>query len=831
MGRYVRLAAFFGASVGASVLTGCGIGNLADTAPQTQALAITGTVHGGEQGISGATVQLWETGTTGYGTGAAQLVSSTTTTLHTGSFTFPTANVSANCTGGPTAYLTASGGDPTGNTTTANNHAILLAAVIGPCSTTGASTTVDINEVTTVAAAYALGNFATVTQSSGSVLATLGIGTPTTNTQGLSDAAATAILLAPPSATGLAATSSASQYLPTSMLNSLADILSVCVNASEYNVYPCADQTKPTAAGLFTLATPPGGTAPTNVFQAAMNIAKYPGNNVPALLSLISANPAFVPTVPTTTVSSTLAPNDLSLGIAYPNSTMATSAAGSVAGIAIDKTDNVWVLGTASGSSTTTYQYIGELTNPTTGAAYNTTTASTAALDGTHTLRGARFDTSGNLWIADKGASAGGVIELPGASISGAVEYTFSSLSTLGQSDYDVAVDAGNNIWTASYYTSGGCATTTAQICDYVEFPKGGTVPYTATNSFNSTTAYTPAARGLAADAVSTSSGLGNIWSTNYLATGSTSTGNKTVSVLTPSTGTVTTITLGSAVDEPIGVALDASGGGYITTGYSAATSGLYYVSQPTSITTATVASTVATTGNTTYTGIPNANTSSPASTATTPLAIGGLSGPSYDAVDGAGNVFIANYPYGSIVEYNPTLVAFTSPYYGFSPNTNVPAQTLTITAVTLVSTGTANIYYTGDTAINGQQVTFSGFPTGAYSFLNGNTYTIIATSFNYFTIYDGGQTSATKATVAGSATIPATTQATFLCNQNVISSTSTTTTCSTVGNAQSRNNVIAIDRSGTVWTVGTNGTIVGMIGTAAPTNPILAAGASGSKP
>jgi hypothetical protein len=182
-------------------------------------------------------------------------------------------------------------------------------------------------------------------------------------------------------------------------------------------------------------------------------------------------------------------------------------------------------------------------------------------------------------------------------------------------------------------------------------------------------------------------------------------------------------------------------------------------------------------------------------------------------------------------VEYNPTLVAFTSPYYGFSPNTNVPAQTLTITAVTLVSTGTANIYYTGDTAINGQQVTFSGFPTGAYSFLNGNTYTIIATSFNYFTIYDGGQTSATKATVAGSATIPATTQATFLCNQNVISSTSTTTTCSTVGNAQSRNNVIAIDRSGTVWTVGTNGTIVGMIGTAAPTNPILAAGASGSKP
>jgi len=815
-----------------AMTAGCGIGNTTDSAsdPQTVPMTISGTVHGGEQPISGATVQLWQTGTTGYGTGAAQLVASTTTALHTGAFTFPTANVPANCTGTSGAYITASGGDPTGNTLTANNHAILLAAFIGGCNTTGASTSLIVNEVTTVAAAYALSNFSKVTQTTPTTLATLGIGAPTTNAIGLTDAAYNATVLATATSGGVANTGTSTVFLPTTMVNALADILSVCVDASEYNVYPCADQTSPAKKGLFSQATPPGGTAPTNVFQAAMNMAKYPGNNVAALLSLIPATPPFPATLAATTVTSTIAPNDLSLGIAYTNSTEATTAGASPTALAIDNSDNVWVIGGSSGTTTSTYNYIGELTSPSTGATYSTTLGSTVALDGTHTLRNSAFDTLGNLWMGDKNATipAGGVVELPGGSISAAVEYNFASLSTLGQSDYSAVVDGSNNIWTANVTATGSCTATSGSICDFVEFPKSSS--YAATNQFNGAAVATTSVHGLAADSVSSSSGKGNIWSGNYTVLGAT-TANNTITVLKPSTGASYVTTLGSTGNSPLSIALDATGGGYISTIATTATSGLYYVSQANSVSgSATVSSTVSVAGNATYTGIPNANSSSPASTATAPLAIGGLNQQGFDVVDGAGNVFLANYNYGTFVEYSPSLSAYVSPYYGFSPNIQVPAQTFNVTGLTQNATGTVTVTYTGNYAIAGQQVTFSGIPAGSYAFLNGNTYTVSTTSFTGLTIIDGGTTAIAKATYTSPfpTATASSTQAYFLCYANASTST---TSCTTSGNGTAHNNTIAIDRAGTVWTLGTNGTLLGLIGTAAPTNPILAAGASGSLP
>jgi hypothetical protein len=697
-----------------------------------------------------------------------------------------------------------------------------------------------------VATAYALGNFATissVTEANGDTLPQLNIGGPSTNVQGLADAVANAQLLAN-NQTGLANTSTSTTLLPTAAVNTLANIIASCVNT--------ASSTSGACSTILALAKPPtsGAVQPTNVFQALMNIAKFPGQNVSSLLSASTAYAPYAPAFSTTATSSSVAPNDLSLGIAYLNSTLATAAGNSPVGMTIDGNDDVWVIGASSGTTTSTANYLSELSNANSTQTYtNTLGATSSALDGSHTLRNARFDTSGNMWLTDKNSTAGGVIKLPKSgqtvSISSPTEYTFG-VTALDQNDYDLAVDASNNIWTASYGAQGNCTVaTSATECYYVEFPVGSSTPYTATDSFGSSVQPTPTVRGMAADAVSTSSGLGNIWTANYGVFGGGTGGGTTVEVLTPGTGALTTVTIGSTADSPFDIALDKTGGAYVDTVASTSASALYYVAQGTGspgttstgaatpTVNATVSSSVSVTGNGSsgaLVNIPNAASSAPASSATTPLAIGGLNSTGYMALDGAGNVFIPNYNYGSIVEYAPALNGYVSPYYGFSPSLTIPSSTITVTAVTLVSTGTANIYYTGDTVVNGQQVTFSGFPTGgAYNFLNGNTYTVSNTSFNYFIIPDGGQAAVSKTTVAGTGSFPATNQVLFECLPYV--TTSTSTVCTTVGNGGSRNNSVGIDRAGTVWTVATNGTLVGMIGTAAPTNPVLAAGQSGSLP
>lgn len=832
----ISKAVVLSALSGVALLSGCAVGNLAtESTPlaPVSGIEISGTVHGGATAISGATVSLYVSGTSGYGQGATLIgQSAAPTAISTGAFTITPTFSTTSCTSpGQIVYVTVSGGDPTGNTLTANNHAILMADVLGVCSSINSSIKLSINEATTVAAAYALRGFTKVTSAAGG-LASLNIGTPSTNTQGLSDAAANTLLLVNPN-TGYPNPSTATVLLPQNMVNSLANSTTACVNSTEYNVGNCST--------FLSLATPPSGSAPSNIYQALLNIAAYPGQNVASLLNLGTGFSLFQPTVSTTTATTTVAPNDLSLGIAYLNSTQATAAGNSAVGLTIDNSDNVWVIGASSGTSTSTYNYLSELTSSSAGPAYSNTLGSTQPLDGTHTLRNARFDTAGNLWLTDKNATAGGVIQVPksgsSVNIAGATEYTFG-IAALDQNDYDLAVDATGNVFTASYGAQGNCTlATSGTTCNYVEFQKSGS--YAATNLFGGSAQPSASVRGMAADTVSSSAGFGNIWAANYGVFGASTAGNS-VQFLKPSTGALTTVTLGSAADSPFGVALDASGNAYVTAVATQATSALYYVPQTTGgggttgtgstapTVNASITSSVPVTGNAgALANIPNA-TSSPASSATTPLAIGGLNGEGYDAVDGAGNVFISNYNYGSIVEYSPTLSGYVSPYYGFSPSLQIPASTITVTAITLASAGTANIYYTGGTVTNGQQVTFSGF-TGSYAFLNGNTYTVSNTSFAYFVIPDGGQTAISKTTTTGTATFAASNQVVFQCGP--YATTTTSTTCTTVGNGTARNNAIGIDRAGTVWTLGTNGTLVGLIGTAAPTNPVLAAGQAGQLP
>src|ERR1700721_4475698 len=74
------------AAIICALLAGCGYSG--PTSANT-AVALTGSVHGGQQPVSGATIQLYAAGTDGDGSVALPLLSSTVKTDSNGSFTIP----------------------------------------------------------------------------------------------------------------------------------------------------------------------------------------------------------------------------------------------------------------------------------------------------------------------------------------------------------------------------------------------------------------------------------------------------------------------------------------------------------------------------------------------------------------------------------------------------------------------------------------------------------------------------------------------------------------------------------------------------------------------
>ena len=123
---------------------------------------LRGTVHGGQQPVTGASIQLYAAGTTGYGTSATALLTSPVVTDGSGSFSITGDYTCPSSTS--QLYLVATGGNP-GLAAGTNNAALALMAALGPCSLHGSQYTLDpnafisINEVTTVASVYALAAF------------------------------------------------------------------------------------------------------------------------------------------------------------------------------------------------------------------------------------------------------------------------------------------------------------------------------------------------------------------------------------------------------------------------------------------------------------------------------------------------------------------------------------------------------------------------------------------------------------------------------------------------------------------------------------------------
>lgn len=394
-------ASLVAAALSASLLSaGCGAG-----APSTISgpvgLHLSGSVFGGQQPVIGATIQLYTVGTTATGAASTALITGAPVlTVAGGSFSI---TLTYSCTNATQVYIVARGGDPGAGV----NSASAMAAALGPCSSLTSGTFISINELSTVAAAYALAPFEgtsyiSVGASNGSQLGTLG----------LPNAFLTAAMLASPTQpTGIT--------VPTAELNTLANILASCVNSVGAGSTGCTQ--------LFNV------TGATNTFDAAFYIAKNPGAGaVTGLYTLSGSSAPFQPTLAT-------APTDFSVAVKYTGS--GSNPFSGPSGIAIDANGNALVAQQSGNGIVAVSPLSSGLTSSRNVAGSN--------LSGP---QGIAVDTTGYTWVANTGANNVAAIAPYGTDLS-----TFSSSAaryvtlTPGTSNPTaIATDTFGNAYTVS---------------------------------------------------------------------------------------------------------------------------------------------------------------------------------------------------------------------------------------------------------------------------------------------------------------------------------------------------------------------------------------------
>ncbi len=242
-------------------------------------------------------------------------------------------------------------GSTTGYAVYGVSSAITNLATLGNCPGTtaefaGTLSYVYMNEVSTVATAFAFSGFGT---------GPFTIGAPTTNLLGIQNAAVNAGQLYDIQGSNLSTTNDGEGHIarsatpagngivPQTTIDTLANILSSCVDA--------AGPTSSQCTTLFQYATSTGatsGTQPTDTATAAFNIAKFPGGsnaNSAAFMTYLFAlqSSGVVPYTPNLTTQ----PNDFSVAIAYPAASNAHM--GNPESIAIDGSGNVFFTNQSTG--------------------------------------------------------------------------------------------------------------------------------------------------------------------------------------------------------------------------------------------------------------------------------------------------------------------------------------------------------------------------------------------------------------------------------------------------------------------------------------------------
>ena len=477
---------------------------------------LQGMVHGGQTPIVGAHVYLYAANTTGYGNGSISLLQPTGGTVEDGSgnYYYPTQsggkfNITSDFTcpsGGSQVYLYAVGGDP--GLGDGANSAIGLMAALGTCNNLISAPYVVINEISTVATAYAIAGFAvdsTHVSSSSSSLATAtdvpNAFATVTNLESLGRGVA------------LATTPNLNGVVPQGTIDTIADILGACINSAGPSSTPCST--------LFANAMN-GNSQPGETATAAINIAHNPAANVTTLLGLLPTDLPFQPTL-------VYPPNDFTIAITYTGGGL-DGTGFAPEGVAIDAGGNVWVPNFgSSGLSEFTSNGI-----PKTGSPF-----SAAGLDNPTSVA---IDTYGNAWVANYNGNDISEFNSTGQKISGPPGFTGGGLNE----PYGIAIDSVGNAWAANF---GGNT-----LSEFESNTSGG-LAVSGSSGFGGNVLAGPA--GIAADV------NGDVWTENYIA----STGGLVEAVPSSLPGQPPTVTLfkGGGLNSPYSVAIDGSGNVWAT--------------------------------------------------------------------------------------------------------------------------------------------------------------------------------------------------------------------------------------------------------------------------
>lgn len=477
-----------------------------------------GSVIGGQNPIKGAVIQLYQieqSNSSSYTANAKPLISSTLTTDANGSFDITGLY---SCDPGSYLYITSAGGDPQlGN---GANNSITLVASVGLCEDLPTAPFIAVNEVTTVATAYAFAQFARTTpfgtplsgQSTSAMTPAFNIATSSTNLQGIANAAAMYTVLVNPtdgtspgsngngvlnnpltlsanSASG--ATGAIAEFW---QINTIADILAACVNSGGLT---SGSDTTSNCGVLFSNVVPFGATAPADTAQAALSLALTPTVPATQIANLYGIIPATAPFLPYVLPNAT-AIVDFTVGVQIKPTVPGTSTEllYDESWLGIDSKGNVWVAnsssagthpasllelnpigvpmraGTAAGSTAANYLInsysVNGSSTPFIGQyQYDPNSTPSPTYVSVGLLQGS-IDTNDNVWVSDRGGDA--VMKITGSSAgsthnggnggdsggSGAVGYPLAA----GSAPEFSFIDGNNTVWTALSSTSQGVAIT-----------------------------------------------------------------------------------------------------------------------------------------------------------------------------------------------------------------------------------------------------------------------------------------------------------------------------------------------------------------------------------
>jgi len=596
--RLIPLLTTLGLAV---LLTGCSAMKFTATPSSLSGLAVQGIAHGGQGPIYGGHVYLFAANATAYGRSSLSLLS-TLSTGHsdsTGAYVLTDQDGNFSITGdytcaqGTQIYLLITSGSTDGNINDINPY-ISLMTILGECPSTTLSSFaatipfLNVNEVTTVAAAYAIAGYAVDATHVSSDANQLNPGSHPLAASGIEHAFSNFFNLAEPS-TGSACTNTASVVngncllspnangaAPSDVLNSIANSLAYCVNS-----------TGSTCSTLFNDITSLSGAHPVDTATAALYLAQNPGQggstNVKSIYDLGAG-------VGAPFVGRSTTPADLSLGLVFTGNGLAGPYA-----LGIDASGNVWSANT-SGSSVSIFTPFGAA-----ATTANSIFTSDSPLTGNSLVEplSIAFDASGNAWVGGGSNSSNVSIFTSTGAVATTSNSTLNSpVSSSGLQEAEaIAIDTRGNAWVGYDVLSSA-----PKIAAYT--PTGGTLP--GSPFFSNNISFLP--YGLAIDL------SGNVWITDN---------QEGELVVLNSTGAVSPSFNGSPYEFTNGlnssreIAIDASGNAWIANGGSV------------SIFTSTGAA--ATTTNSTVTAH------------NSPITGNGLSSGSGLAIDGAGSVWVSS--------------------------------------------------------------------------------------------------------------------------------------------------------------------------------------------